>query len=89
MARTPPPTATGRPTRHRATFGEARISDSARVRVARELDAFTDEELQTWFSNARFPEYYPGTDDEKDLNAWVGAYRGRVNQMRSAGPCPQ
>jgi hypothetical protein len=70
------------------TFSDAAISESARVRVGRELAAFTDGELRTWFAAARFPQYYAATDDDKDLDAWLQAYRRRVNQIRAAGPCP-
>ena len=71
-----------------ATFGDARISDEARVRVGNELAAFSDADLRKWFADARFPQFYENTDDEKDLDAWVAAYRGRVAQIVSAGPCP-
>lgn len=71
-----------------ATFSDARIAEAARVRVGRELAAFTDDELRTWFGAARFPQYYAATADAKDLAAWVQAYRHRVNQIVAAGPCP-
>jgi hypothetical protein len=70
------------------TFTDARITDAARVRVGRQLAAFRDDELRTWFGAARFPEYYAATDDGKDLAAWLQAYHHRVNQILSAGPCP-
>jgi hypothetical protein len=71
-----------------ATFGDAQISDEARVRLGRELAAFSDVDLRKWFADARFPQFYENTDDEKDLDAWVAAYRDRVAQILSAGPCP-
>ena len=71
-----------------ATFGDAQISDEARVRVGSELAAFSDADLRKWFADARFPQFYENTDDGKDLDAWVSAYRDRVSQMLSAGPCP-
>jgi hypothetical protein len=71
------------------TFGDAQISDAARVRVGTELAAFSDTDLRKWFADARFPQFYESTDDEKDLDAWVAAYRDRVAQILSAGPCPQ
>ena len=72
-----------------ATFGDTQISDTARVRVGTELAAFSDAELRTWFADARFPQFYESTDDGKDLDAWIAAYRGRVAQILNAGPCPQ
>jgi hypothetical protein len=70
-----------------STFGDVRISDAARLRIGRQLAAFSDEELREWFAAAHFPQFYSTTDDRKDLDAWVGAYRGRVTQILDAGPC--
>jgi hypothetical protein len=70
------------------TFTDARITEAARVRVGRELAAFTDDELRTWFAAAHFPQYYAATDDGKDMVAWLHAYHHRVNQILAAGPCP-
>jgi len=70
------------------TFTDARITEAARVRVGRELAAFTDDELRRWFAAAHFPEYYAATDDGKDIAAWLQAYHYRVNQILAAGPCP-
>ena len=71
-----------------STFPDTRVTDAARLRVGRALASFTDQELREWFSAARFPQFYASTDDGKDLDAWVHAYRHRVTQMLSAGPCP-
>jgi hypothetical protein len=69
------------------TFTDARISDAARRRVGEELASFSDAELRAWLAAARFPQYYAGTDDEKDMHAWLQAYRRRVSQILAAGPC--
>ena len=71
-----------------STFTDARVTDAARLRVGRALAAFSDAELRTWFLAARFPQFYASTDDGKDLDGWIHAYRGRVTQMLNAGPCP-
>ena len=71
-----------------ATFGNAQISEAARVRVATRLASFSDADLRKWFADARFPQFYESTDDTKDLDAWVAAYRERVGQILTAGPCP-
>jgi hypothetical protein len=70
------------------TFSDARIADSARLRVGNALASFTDEELREWLIAARFPQYYASTDDGKDLEAWLSAYHHRVSQILDAGPCP-
>lgn len=71
------------------TFPDARISEAARARVAEQLGAFTDGEIAGLFAAARFPEHYSSTDDERDLAAWLGAFRARTRQISEAGPCPQ
>jgi hypothetical protein len=71
-----------------STFADARVSDAARLRVGRELASFSDAALREWFSAARFPQFYAATDDGKDLDRWIDAYRGRVTRMLNAGPCP-
>ncbi len=74
---------------HGGTFPDARIREAARARVAEQLSAFTDADIKGLFAAARFPEHYSGTDDDRDLAAWLAAFRGRVEQIRQAGPCPQ
>jgi len=71
-----------------STFEDARVSNAARLRVGRELASFSDAELREWFSAARFPQFYAATDDDKDLDRWIDAYRGRVTRLLNAGPCP-
>jgi hypothetical protein len=72
-----------------ATFGDAQITDAARVRIGTELASFSDADLRKWFADAHFPQFYESTDNEKDLDAWVAAYRHRVDQILTAGPCPE
>jgi hypothetical protein len=74
---------------HGGTFPDARISEAARARVAAQLGAFTNAEIKGLFAAARFPEHYSSTDDDRDLEAWLAAFRGRLEQINEAGPCPQ
>jgi hypothetical protein len=71
-----------------ATFADAQISEAARIRVGTRLASFSDADLRKWFADARFPQFYESTDDEKDIEAWIEAYRNRVAQILTAGPCP-
>jgi hypothetical protein len=71
------------------TFPDARITEAARAQVARQLGAFTDADISGLFAAARFPEHYSSTDDERDLAAWLSAFRERAGQISAAGPCPQ
>jgi hypothetical protein len=74
---------------HGGTFPDAQITEAARLRVAGQLDAFAEADIAGLFAAARFPQHYSGTDDDRDLAAWVAAFRGRVEQIRAAGPCPR
>jgi hypothetical protein len=71
-----------------ATFPEARISEAGRAQLAQALSAVSQEEIAALFRDARFPEFQSATDDRRDLEAWVAAFRHRVDQIVDAGPCP-
>ena len=71
-----------------ATFKDAEISEEGRLHVSRLLAAMGEGAIRTLFADARFPEFYSGTDDSRDLNAWTAAFRSRVDQIVTAGPCP-
>lgn len=74
---------------HGATFPDVRIGEAGRAQLARQLAAIGEAEVRALLRAARFPELYSGTSDDKDLDAWSAAFRQRVNQITSAGPCPQ
>jgi hypothetical protein len=71
-----------------ATFPDARISEEGRAQLARQLAAISDEDVRRLFADARFHEFYSGTDEDKDLSAWTAAFRHRVDQIVHSGPCP-
>lgn len=71
-----------------ATFPDATISEEGRLHLARALAGLTDEDVAALFTGARFPDFYSATADDKDLRAWTKAFRSRVDQIASAGPCP-
>ena len=71
------------------TFGQARISEAARLQVVRHLRSIPDDQVAGLFAAARFPEYYSGTDDRKVLAAWTAAFHTRVRHIIDAGPCPR
>ena len=70
-----------------ATFPDRDISEEGRLLLARQLAALSDEDVRRLFADARFPEFYSGTDDARDLDAWAAAFRHRVEQIMAAGPC--
>jgi hypothetical protein len=71
-----------------ATYPDVQISEAGRVQLAERLAALSDEDVRRIFFDARFPDFYSGTDDEQDLDAWTAAFRSRVDQIVNAGPCP-
>ncbi len=71
-----------------ATFADVRISEAARLAFVGGLASISDSDLRTLFTDARFPAFYSSTDDERDLAAWVAAFRHRANEIANAGPCP-
>jgi hypothetical protein len=71
-----------------ATYPDAQISEAGRVQFAQQIAGLSDEDVRQLFLDAKFPEFYSGTDDTHDLDAWVAAFRHRVDQVIAAGPCP-
>jgi hypothetical protein len=70
-----------------ATFPDATISEAGRLQLAQRLSAFTEDRIRQLFVDARFPQFYSATDDNRDLDAWTTAFRLRVEQIVNAGPC--
>ena len=70
-----------------ATFPDARISEAGRVQLAQALSAVSRDQIEAVFRDAHFPEFQSGTDDERDLEAWVSAFRHRVDQIVNRSPC--
>ena len=71
-----------------ASFTDIRISDAGRVELGRRLSALSESDIQSLFAEARFPQFYSGTDDTRDLEEWTAAFRMRVDQIVSGAPCP-
>jgi hypothetical protein len=71
-----------------ATFPEARISEGGRTQLAQALSAVSQDDIEALFREARFPQFQSGTDDRRDLEAWVAAFRHRVDQIVTGAPCP-
>lgn len=70
-----------------ATFPPARISEEGRQLLARQLASIQEDEVRELFATARFAEFHSATDDGRDLQAWVAAFRHRADQIVMAGPC--
>jgi hypothetical protein len=70
-----------------ATFPDARISEGGRVQLSQALSVLSRDQIEALFTEAHFPEFQSGTDDRRDLQAWVSAYEHRVRQITTAA-CP-
>jgi hypothetical protein len=69
------------------TFPDVRISEAGRMQLAQRLAAFSDADIRALFVEAHFPQFYSSTPDDRDLTAWTEAFRRRVDQIVTAGPC--
>jgi hypothetical protein len=73
---------------HGATFPDARISEAGRAQLAQALSSLSRDQIEAVFTDARFPDFQSGTDDARDLQAWVSAFERRVDQIVNSEPCP-
>jgi hypothetical protein len=71
-----------------ATFPDRRISEEGRRQLSEQLATIGEDDIEYLFREARVPQFLAGTDDGADLTAWTNAFRSRVDQIASAGPCP-
>jgi hypothetical protein len=70
------------------TFPDVTLSEEGRILLGRRLMALPDAEVRSLFETARFPDHHTATDNDRDLEAWTRAFRFRVEQILTAGPCP-
>jgi hypothetical protein len=70
-----------------ATFEDVRISEEGRALAATRLLSISQAEIERLFSEARFVQFQAGTDDGRDLKAWMEAFTSRVQQIATAR-CP-
>jgi hypothetical protein len=70
-----------------ATFQDRQISEDGRAQLARDLSRLSKDDIRGIFRDARFPEYYSATDDERDLDAWTSAFEERRAQIATV-TCP-
>ena len=73
---------------HGATFPDVRISEAGRAQLAQALSSLSRDQIEAVFTDARFPDFQSGTDDARDLQAWVSAFERRVDQIVKSEPCP-
>jgi hypothetical protein len=70
-----------------ASFKDTVISEGGRRKLAGLLGALSEDQLRALFQGARFPEIERETSEGKDVEAWVAAFRDRVQQINGRS-CP-
>jgi hypothetical protein len=73
---------------HGATFGEATISESARVFLLRRLRRIPESGIRDLFEGAGLADYESGSPASRDVGNWVRAFQGKVRQIADRAPCP-
>jgi hypothetical protein len=71
-----------------ATFVDRQISEEGRTLLLGLLDQLSDQQLRDLFESSRITLYDQIDAEARDAGAWVKAFRDKVAQIRSAGPCP-
>lgn len=72
---------------HGSTFPDVQVSEAGRLLILRQLQAIPDEQIVLLFASSRFREFGAG-GRQSDPQAWADAFRDKVRQVASAGPCP-
>jgi hypothetical protein len=67
-----------------ATFEDTVVSEEGRLLLLDRLSGLSREQVREIFRAARFPAFHAGTDDRRDLDAWVNAFEYRVSQIAQA-----
>jgi hypothetical protein len=70
------------------TFAEVKIPEAGRLQLASRLTALTESQIRELLTIARVPQFQSGTDDTRDVEAWMAAFKSRIGQIADAGPCP-
>ena len=71
------------------TFGDAQIPEAGRAQLAASLASISEPEIRQMLRTSRVPEFQSSTDDGRDVETWVRAFRSRVQQITDGGPCPE
>jgi len=73
---------------HGATFVDAEISEGGRQLLASELRPLRDEQVRDLFDAAGFAQYSRGPAVNRNLEAWVAAFKAKVAEIDDRPPCP-
>ena len=70
------------------TFPDVAIGEAGRRLLLERLRMLDRDALEQIIRGAHLPAYHAGTDDARDVAAWVAAFERRVGELEAAGPCP-
>ena len=70
------------------TFPDAQISEAGRALAARLLGALSDRQIADLFETAHFGTFRGWNLRAWPVAEWVRVFRQKVDEIRSAGPCP-
>lgn len=70
------------------TFPERRLSDAGRLLFLRLVEQLSDDQLRGLFEGSRITAQDQFNAEATRADAWVRAFKDRVEQIRTAGPCP-
>ena len=70
------------------TFGDVQIPEAGRQQLAERLTALSDSHIREMLIAARVPQFQSSTDDTRDVETWISAFRSRISQIANGGPCP-
>jgi hypothetical protein len=73
---------------HGGTFEDAQIPEAGRAQLAAGLTSIPESAIRQMLMTSRVPEFQSSTDDARDIETWVAAFRSRIKQITDAGPCP-
>jgi hypothetical protein len=71
------------------TFPDAIISEAGRALLARQLGALSESQIVDLFEAAHFDTFRGWHLRAWPIREWARAFRGKVEEIRSAGPCPE
>ena len=69
------------------TFPDARISEGGRQLLLRLLEQLSDSQLRDLFEGSRATTYDQVSAEARSADGWIRAFRDKIQQIRSAGPC--
>jgi hypothetical protein len=71
-----------------ATFPDGQISEEGRRKLLGLLDQLSSDQIRELFVRAGVTSFDAVAAEGRDPDAWVSVFRQKLEQIRSAGPCP-